>query len=170
MRTVSLYCPCATSRPATDVCRRHTLRPLPEPTSPYGPRTPAVRHFLQRLAALPPVVWLAAARHYERARDDVRHRRADQALGAAVAALDRERERDALVGPVVQLARRAAERHGPTDDDTVERLAEAALAATLALLVSDSLPRAHVAQLYGAFEGAIPLAELAVDAEVPPTP
>jgi hypothetical protein len=32
------------------------------------------------------------------------------------------------------------------------------------------LPAAHVAQLYGAFDGAIPLAELARYAEVPPAP
>jgi hypothetical protein len=130
-----------------------------------------VRHFLQRLAAQPPVVWLAAAGHYARAREAPAHRRAEHALAAAVAALQREAQRDALVGPVVQLARRAAGLSpGQPDDAEVERLAEPALAATLALLVSDTLPRAHVAQLYGAFDGVIPLGELARRAEVPPRP
>jgi len=142
-----------------------------EPAPPYGPRTPLVRHFLQRLASQPPVVWLAAATRYARDRELPAHRRADHALAATVAALGREAERDALVGPVVQLARRAASHaSGAPDDADVERLAEPALAATLALLVSDRLPATHVAQLYGAFDGAIPLAELAARGEVPPTP
>ena len=156
-------------RPSRPV-RHCPAPPVSDLAPPYGPRTPLLRHFLRRLATQPPVVWLAAARHYERARDASAHRRADHALAAAVAALGREAARDALVGPVVQMARRAAAAHGPADEQDVERLAEPALAATLALLVSDTLPAAHVAQLYGAFDGAIPLAELARYAEVPPAP
>lgn len=122
---------------------------------PYGPRTAPLRHFLQRLAAQPTVVWLAAARAHERALSTVAWQRADRALGAAIARSGREAARDALVGPLVQIAERAA---APLADDAeaVERLAEPALAAALALLVSDQLDATHVDTLYGPFAGAIP--------------
>ncbi|HEX6631729.1 MAG TPA: hypothetical protein VF048_11600 [Gemmatimonadaceae bacterium] len=55
----------------------------------------------------------------------------------------------------MQIAERAA---APLADDAeaVERLAEPALAAALALLVSDQLDATHVDTLYGPFAGAIP--------------
>jgi hypothetical protein len=128
-----------------------------EPVSlPYGPRTPQLRHFLQRLAAQPPVVWLAAARHFDRARDDAALRRADRALGAVITRLGRERERDALVGPILQLARRAASGAALDGDEAVERLAEPALAAALALLAADALPAEHVRALGSAFADVLP--------------
>lgn len=132
--------------------------PADEPR-PYGPRTPQLRHFLQRLAAQPAVVWLAAARRWADAAADVRVQRADRALGDAIARLGRETERDALVGPILQLARRAAAFPAGDDDVAhVERLAEPALAAALALLVADALPASHVERLYAPFADAIPLA------------
>ncbi|HEY0970919.1 MAG TPA: hypothetical protein VGE02_08115 [Gemmatimonadales bacterium] len=125
-----------------------------------------MRHFLQRLANQPAVVWLAAARRYEDRRDDAAMRRADRALGEAVEAYARQRERDALVGPVLQLARRAVPAALDGDDDlaTIERLAEPALAAALALLAEDLLAAEQVETLYSAFATVVPLAEL------PPAP
>lgn len=136
---------------------------MADPVPPYGPQTAILRDFLRRLAAQPTVVWLAAARHYERLAATPAHRRADRALGLAVPRLGREPARDLLVGPVVQLARRAATyaAESPDAGDAVDRLAEAPLAAALALLVADGLADEQVDALYAPFEGAIPRASLA---------
>jgi hypothetical protein len=136
---------------------------------PYGPQTALLRRFLHRLSTQPVVVWLAAARRYEQHAATPAQRRADRALGAAVPRLGREHARDLLVGPVLQLARRAAAyaAESPDADDALHRLAEPALAAALALLVADGLAEEQVAALYAPFEGAIPRASLADDA--PPT-
>ncbi len=133
---------------------------------PYGPQTALLRHFLRRLSAQPAVVWLAAARRYEQQAATPAQRRADRALAVAVPRLGREHARDLLVGPVVQLARRAAAfaAESPDADDALDRLAEPALAAALALLVADGLAESQVAALYEPFEGAIPRASLAADA------
>ncbi|MEO5740242.1 MAG: hypothetical protein ABIS29_06580 [Vicinamibacterales bacterium] len=62
---------------------------------------------------------------------------ADRALGHAVTRSGRERERDAVVGPVVQIALSVSETlTPPADPDT---LAELALGAALAALVEDML-------------------------------
>ena len=49
----------------------------------------------------------------------------------------------------------------PTDDDPLATVAEAALAATLALLVRDVLPATAFATLYAPFAGRIPVETLA---------
>ena len=136
--------------------------PMPgPPTAPYGPASPVVRRFLQRLAAQRELVWLAAARRYQDPVDAAERQRADRALGAAIERLGREPARDALVGPVVQMARRVASAlHPEVTDEVLEGLAEPALAAALALVVSDELERNLMASLYKPFEGAIPLASL----------
>lgn len=145
-----------------------TLAVTSPPALPYGPRTPRVRHFLQRLARQPAIGWLSAARAYADRRDTPAVRRADRALGQAIDMHDRARERDALVGPVLQMARSAVPAAaGEGDDgDMLERLAEPALAAALALLVEDLLSAEHVAALYAPFAHAIPLDALpALDEE-----
>lgn len=133
---------------------------------PYGPQTALLRRFLQRLAAQPAIVWLAAARRWEQQAATPAVQRADRALAVAVPRLGREQARDLLVGPVLQLARRAAAfaAESPDADDAVHRLAEPALAAALALLVADGLADEQVAALYAPFEGAIPRGSLADDA------
>ena len=144
---------------------------MTDPVPPYGPQTALLRDFLRRLSAQPAIVWLAAARHYERLAATPAPRRADRALGAAVPRLGREPARDLLVGPVVQLARRAAAfaAESPDATEAVDRLAEPALAAALALLVADGLAEEQVAALYAPFEGAIPRASLAVRAPDDPS-
>lgn len=130
---------------------------------PYGPQTALLRDFLRRLSAQPAIVWLAAARHYERLAATPAQRRADRALAVAIPRLGRDHARDLLVGPVVQLARRAAAFAADSPDaaHAIDRVAEPALAAALALLVADGLAEEQVAALYAPFEGAIPRASLA---------
>ena len=127
---------------------------------PYGPETPRVRGFLQRLAQQPSVVWLAAARRYAAVAGTEEGRRADQALAEAIRRTGRDSERDALVGPVVQLAARAAAGSpvGAGDAEQVERLAEPALAAALALVVGDVLDPAVGAPLLAPFADLVPAA------------
>ena len=122
---------------------------------PYGPLTPLIREFLQRLSGQPPMAWLAAARRYTALAATPAGRQADLALGAAITATAREEARDALVGPIVQLASRAASQ-AAVADDAVQSLAEPALAAALALLVADRLDPAQRTVLTSAFAAAIP--------------
>ena len=132
--------------------------PAPAAPAPYGPRTPQVRAFLQRLAQQPAVVWLAAARRYAAALDTTEGQEADRALGDAIERTGRESERDALVGPVLQLAARAAGGSplGADDPEQVERLAEPALAVALALVVEDVLDPAVTARLRTPFADLAP--------------
>ena len=129
-----------------------TAPPPPGP-SPYGPQTPQVRAFLQRLAQQPAVVWLAAARRYAAVLGTEDGRHADRALADAIERTGRETERDALVGPVLQLAARAAAASpvGAEDAEQVERLAEPALAVALALVVADVLDAGVASRLRAPF-------------------
>lgn len=133
---------------------------MPEPvaTQPYGPQTPLVRMFLQRLATQPAMAWLAAARRYAAVAATPAGRQADRGLGAAIQKSAREAARDALVGPVLQLAARAADAAAldSADREQVERLAEPALAAALALVVADRLGDDQRAILTSAFAAAVP--------------
>lgn len=140
--------------------------PATVPTQPYGPLTRLVREFLRRLAAQPPMAWLAASRRYAALAATPQGRQADRALGAAIATTAREEARDAVVGPVVQMASRAADQVAVAGDDAVERFAEAALAATLALVVADRLDPPQRAVLTSPFEAALP--ELPATEAVPP--
>ena len=130
----------------------------PAATQPYGPQTALVRAFLQRLATQPAVVWLAAARRYAAIAATPAGRQADRGLGAAIQKSAREPARDALVGPVLQLAARAADAAAldSSDREQVERLAEPALAAALALVVADRLGDDQRLLLTSAFGAAVP--------------
>jgi hypothetical protein len=126
---------------------------------PYGPNTPAVRRFLQRLAGKPTSDCAAAARAYLALQADPDFRIADRLLGAAIERSGRTDARDAVVGPIVQLMSGHAERldaDGPTQED----LAETALAAALGLIVRDEISDKAFNVLYSAFAGLIPVAEL----------
>jgi len=126
---------------------------------PYGPNTDAVRRLLQRLAALPPEQWTRVARLYEGLQRTPRFAAADRALGDAMSAAGREGERDAVVGPVVQIATDAAERvaratpggaDGGAQSAEVDRYAEPALAAALAVVARDVIGREEFETLYSA--------------------
>lgn len=119
-----------------------------------------MRRFLERLARLTAEEWAAAARVYAAGWRDAASARADAALADAITRTGRERARDQLVGPVLQMARAAAppsgsggtaRRPAPPDE---EALAEAALAAALAVLARDALPADDYERLVAPFAGA----------------
>ena len=79
---------------------------------------------------------------------------ADASLGDLLERSGRVDARDAVAGPLLQLVR------GETDDD-LDPVAEAALAALLALMMRDLLAPADFDTLYSAFMLAIPTEKLA---------
>lgn len=147
---------------------------------PYGPHTDAVRRLLQRLAAAPAESWADAARRYEALARTPRYAAAERALAQAIADAGRERERDAVVGPLVQIAADAAERVArlepappapastaaadaaadAAEDAAADRFAEPALAAALAVVMRDLLGRAEFEALYEGVTGMVEEKEL----------
>jgi hypothetical protein len=135
--------------------------PASASATPYGPQTLEIRRFLQRLAALAPAEWAAVAAEYEALQRGPRFAGADRALSAAVSATQREPQRDAVLGPLLQLvAEPRPEGEGPDEPPPLAPVAEAALAAVLALLVRDVLGASAFATLYAPFAERIPLATL----------
>ncbi|AHG91234.1 hypothetical protein J421_3697 [Gemmatirosa kalamazoonensis] len=125
------------------------MDPAPAPTAPYGPNTPAIRRFLQRFAALGEAEWDAAAATFATLEPTRRFAAADRALADVVERLDRTRERDAVVGPILQITRPRGASGEP------HPVAAAALAAALGLLVRDALPEPDFATLYAPFASLI---------------
>lgn len=126
---------------------------------PYGPNTPAIRRFLVRFAGLGTNDRDAVVVRYGAASNTRLYQLAEVALATAIERSGRESLRDALSGPLLQLVRRP-NAPAPTDDDALESLdpvAEPALAALLALLAMDLLTAAQVDALYTAFDDVIPL-------------
>ena len=127
---------------------------------PYGPQTPAVRRYLQRFAALSAAEWQAAADAYAAGTSTAAYAAADRDLARSVERTGRTAERDAVLGPLAQLVRAdaGADPSDPDPDAPVEMhpVAEAALAALLALVVRDVLPARACATLYAPFEPTIP--------------
>jgi hypothetical protein len=124
-----------------------------------------VRRFLQRFAALRPAEWDEAARRYTDQQGTAALAAADRALGQTVERAGRTAERDAVVGPLVQLVRDAPPgpaRDAPDDPGLalLPPVAEAALAALLALVVRDVLPPRAFDTLYAPFAALVPVAEL----------
>lgn len=134
------------------------------PPLPYGPNTSSVRRLLQRLAALPPEEWARLAQIYEGLARTASFAAADRALGEHIDATHREGERDAVLGPVVQLAADAAERvaraAGGGAEPDPDRFAEPALAAALAVVARDLLDDQQFQLLYGPVSWAVPLVEI----------
>jgi hypothetical protein len=124
---------------------------------PYGPQTPAVRRFFERLARLAAREWGVVARAYQATWRDPALADADRALAAAFERTGRERARDAAVGPLVQLARAASAAGAGVEEDA---LAEVALAAALALIARDALSVDAFMRLYAPFAELIPAAAL----------
>ena len=136
-------------------------------TLPYGPFTAEVRRFLQRLAALPPAAEDLVLADYRLTAASAEYQAAERVLGSAIARSGRERERDALGGPLLQMLRseqRPAFDASPTNADPsiaandlpFRPIAEPALAALLAILMQDVLSAEHFARLYAPFAHTIP--------------
>ncbi len=141
--------------------------------TPYGPQTAAIRRFLQRFAALPPADWDAAARAYAADAETAAYVAADRDLARAVERTGRTGERDAVLGPLAQLVRVEPVPHGAADGAAADEadadepvavamhpVAEAALAALLALVVRDVLPTRAFTALYAPFAATIPVVTL----------
>ncbi|MEO7521622.1 MAG: hypothetical protein ABIW79_07380 [Gemmatimonas sp.] len=129
--------------------------------SPYGPATPKIRHFLVRLAALDAAARAAVAARFETVATSRDFEAAEGALANAIARSGRGDERDALAGPLLQLARRGGDvlpPDGIAQPPELDPIAEPALAALLALLVADLISVHHFETLYAAFDDVIPRA------------
>ena len=130
---------------------------------PYGPNTPAVRRFLQRLAGKPAADCAAAARVYLSLQGTPALIAADRAVGRAVESSSRTDARDAVVGPVIQLMNGHAERLA-TDPAlsgvSLDDMAETALAAVLALIVGDIIAADALEVLYRPYATLIPIEQI----------
>lgn len=137
----------------------------PMGSGPYGPCTPRVRRFLVLLAGLGTEARAEVVRHHAASVLTRRYHAADVLLGDTIARAGREDVRDALAGPLFQLVQRPSGM-GTTDTvsqhedplDALDAVAEPALAAAMALLVSDLLPFETLRELYAPFDTVIPLA------------
>lgn len=135
---------------------------------PYGPQTLLVRRFLQRFAALGPDEWAAAAARGAAAEGTAAWARAERALEVLVERAGREAERDAALGPLLQLVRLPAGAGSgsgdaggtPDAEPALAPVAPTAAAAVLALVARDLLPEGAFAVLYAPFEPTIPAAVL----------
>lgn len=140
---------------------------------PYGPNTVPIRRFLVRLAGLGLTQRLAVVEQYQKLVALAEWHAAEGALSTAIERSAREGFRDALSGPLLQLVR-PTNVPASTDDDewlnTLDPVAEPALAALLGLLVSDLLPAQTLHTLLTPFDGAVSLAEIiASDTSMPAT-
>jgi hypothetical protein len=115
-----------------------------------------VRRFLQRLAGKPTSDCALAARAYLAMQGSHDLIAADRLLGTAIERSGRTDARDAIVGPIVQLMTGHEERLAVEPALGVDDLAEAALAAALALIARDIIPREAFEVLYQPFEPVVP--------------
>ena len=127
---------------------------------PYGPETAAVRRFLVRLAGLGAADRAIVVARYETIAATRAYEAADARLGEVITRSGRDEARDALSGPLLQLVKRPTPDVSPAADAeadiALEPIAEAALAALLALMVRDLLDDATVQLLTDAFADTIP--------------
>lgn len=132
-------------------------------SDPYGPNTAIVRRFLQRLAGKPATDCAAAARVYLSLQGTPALIAADRAVATAFEESERTDARDAVVGPIVQLMNGHASRL-ETDPAlagvSLDDMAEAALAATLGLIVGDIIAADALEVLYRPYAGLIPIEDI----------
>ena len=144
----------------------------PSTTSPlpYGPFTAEVRRFLQRVAILTPAAEEEVVVEYQLAVQSAEYQAAERVLGSAIARSNREKERDALGGPLLHLLRADGQlvandisNASPSITANVapyRPIAEPALAALLGILMQDVLSADLVARLYAPFAHRIPRTSL----------
>jgi hypothetical protein len=130
------------------------------PALPYGPNTPAVRHFLRQLAGLGTSARTDVVTRHTVACTTRDWQAAETVLGTTIERAGRAEAQQAIAGPLLQLVRRGdAPAETGTDDEALDQLdpiAEPALAALLVLIVADLLPAEVAERLYAPFAPVIP--------------
>ncbi|MEP6764782.1 MAG: hypothetical protein ABJB66_10750 [Gemmatimonadaceae bacterium] len=129
---------------------------------PYGPNSLLVRRFLQRLAALGAGTELEVVARYELVTKRDEFWVADSAVAILIGKSDRASDRDAIAGPLLQLVSKRLDSDAVANSDGVvlRPVAEPALAALLALMMSDLLQPDHFNVLFESFAQAIPIESL----------
>lgn len=129
-------------------------------TQPYGPQSAAIRAFLVHFAGLGADDRARVVAAHHALADSREWHSAERQLADVVERSGRENFRDALSGPLLQLVR-VPGRALPTDEaeglDALDPVAEPALAALLALLVSDLLAASAARTLLAPFDGVLSL-------------
>jgi len=123
---------------------------------PYGPNTANVREFLRALAGLSEDEHARVLTEWARASATTAFARADRVLADTMVRVNREAERDAAAGPLLQMMRVGAEESAALDP-----IAEPALAALMALVLRDVLPTATFDTLVASLASIIPAAHAA---------
>jgi hypothetical protein len=131
---------------------------------PYGPGTPLVRRFLQRLAGLSATDETEVVARYAAQSLAPEYATAEMALGLSISRTGRVAEQTALAGPLLQLVRERADESGADGDasvlPTLRAIAEPALAALLALMMRDVLQPFEFTRLYEPFDTVLQVSEL----------
>jgi hypothetical protein len=129
-------------------------------SAPYGPASALVRKFLVQFAGLGTEARARVVARYEALASTREFIVAERLLADAIERAGRTDARDALAGPLFQLVQRQDPQAAPASEDaalnTLDPVAEPALAALLALVVSDLLPDETMARLYEPFTDEIP--------------
>ncbi len=137
---------------------------------PYGPQTAAVRDYLRALAALTPDAHARVVQTWREHSASTAFARADRALGEAMVRANREAERDAAAGPLLQMMR--SENALDTGDaknnasPDLDPIAEPALAGLMALVVRDVLPSDVFDELTRAVATEVPVSAHGVGARL----
>lgn len=121
------------------------------PSAPYGPMTPRIRQFLLTVAGLGKQARAEVVTKHGAHVDSRAYIAAETALAETIERSGRTAERDALGGPLLQLLLTSARSPAEERERELDPIAEPALAALLALLVSDLLAKEHLATLTAPF-------------------
>lgn len=126
----------------------------------FGPRTLAVRRFLEGIQRLTTAQWREVIAAWRATVTDAWHD-ADSAVAAAVAQSDRRQAREELLSELGDITRRMRWEGGDATGDSTQALESTAhyvaSLAALALLVRDRITRREFDALYLPFTGVIPL-------------
>ena len=129
----------------------------------FGPRTLAVRRFLEAIQELTVDQWREVVAAWRATVTDAWHE-ADAAVAAAVAQSERRQAREELLSELGEVTRRMRWDGGDVSGNAVQAIESTAQYVTslaaLALLVRDRITRRDFDALYLPFMGVIPLATI----------
>jgi hypothetical protein len=129
----------------------------------FGPRTLAVRQFLEAIKRLTDEQWKEVIAAWRATVTDTWHE-ADVAVAAAVAESERRQAREELLSEVGDITRRMRWDRGDATGNSAQAIESTAhyvgSLAALGLLVRDRITRRHFDALYLPFMGVIPLATI----------